>query len=156
MDVDLGDGAVTSTGEEVTVGEEGQHIDTLLEKALGGANTLVEAALKVDFNDVTSQSTEVRTGVGGVNANALVLALNLTHVDVLVSYLLGNEVAGPDTEAVVVDRDQLVVGGVEERDLVGNVHAHGVAANGFAALDLETANKKNEAKSEKVSSINQS
>lgn len=136
LNVDLGNGAVTSTSKEITVGKKGEHVDTLLEKALGGANTLVEATLKVDLNDVTSKGTKVSTGISGVDADALVLALDLAHVDVLVGYLFGNKVASPDAEAVVMDGDELVVGGVEEGDLVSNVHADGVAADGLAALDL--------------------
>ena len=60
----------------------------------------------------------------------------MTGVDVLKGNLLGDEVAGPDSHAVVVDGDELVVGAVEELDLVGDVHADLVATNGFSGLNL--------------------
>lgn len=107
-----------------------------MEKTFCGANTLVKATLKVDLNNVASECTKVSTGVSRVDADALVLAFDLAHVDVLVGYLFGNKVASPDAEAVVVDGDELVVGGVEEGNLVSNVHTDRVAADGLSALDL--------------------
>jgi len=136
LDVDFGDSTISGTSKEVTVVEKGEDVDALLEKTLGGANALVEAAFEVDFDDVSGEGTEVGGGVSGVNNNALELALNLTHVDILVADLLGDEVAGPNAKAVVVDCDELVVSGVEETDLVGDVHADGVSAESFAGFDL--------------------
>lgn len=71
-----------------------------------------------------------------VNDNAVEYSLDLAHVDVLVLHLLGNEVAGPDSESVVVDGDELVVVLVEEINLVGNIHANGVSANSLSSGDL--------------------
>jgi hypothetical protein len=60
----------------------------------------------------------------------------LTGVDVLEGNLLGNEVARPDSHTVVVNGDKLIVGAVEELDLVGDVHADLMATNGFSGLNL--------------------
>ena len=110
-----------------------------MEKTFCGANTLVKATLKVDLNDVTGKGTKISTGVGGVDADALVLALDLAHVNVLVGDLLGYEVTSPNAEAVVVNGHKLVVSSVEEGNLVGNVHANGVTANSFAGFNLIAA-----------------
>jgi len=107
-----------------------------LEQTFGGANTLVKATLKVDLNDVTGEGTQVSAGICGVDTDALVLALDLAHVDVLVGDLLCYEVASPNAESVVVDGHKLVVSSVEESNFVSDVHADGVAANSFAGFNL--------------------
>jgi len=60
----------------------------------------------------------------------------LSHVDVLVENLLGDEVDVPETESVVVDGDKLIVGVVEEFNLVGDVHADVMSNKSFTALDV--------------------
>jgi|TARA_B110000285_G_scaffold225320_1_gene283391 hypothetical protein len=60
----------------------------------------------------------------------------LSHVDILVENLLGDEVNIPETESIVVDGDQLIVGVVEEFDLVSDVHSNVVSDKGFTGLDL--------------------
>lgn len=107
-----------------------------MEETLGWANSLVELTDEVDLDDVTGKGTEVSAGVVRVDLNALVLSLDLTGVDVLEANLLGNEVAGPDSDSVVVDGDELVVGTVEEFNLVGDIHTDIVAADGFTGLNL--------------------
>lgn len=107
-----------------------------MEKSLVGADALEEASLEVDLNDISSSGSEVGHAVVWRNFNALENSLDLAHVDVLVSDLLGYEVAVPDTEAVVVDGDELVVGVVKEFDLVGDVHTDWVTAEGFASFNV--------------------
>ena len=134
--LNLCDGTITSTNNHVTVREELKHVDTLLEELFGWANTFVELTDKVNLDNVTGKSTEVSRGVIGVDLNALELSLDLASVDVVEVHLLGNEVAGPHAHTVVVDGDELVVDVVEELDLVGYIHADGVAADSLAGLDL--------------------
>jgi len=107
-----------------------------LEETLGWANSLVELTNEVDLDDVSGKGTEVSAGVVRVDLNALVLSLDLTGVDVLEANLLGNEVAGPDSDSVVVDGDELVVGAVEEFNLVGDIHTDIMAADGFTGLNI--------------------
>ena len=134
--VDLGDTAITSTDEHVTVLKDLEDIDTLLEETLGWANSLVELTNKVNLNNVSGEGTEVSTRIVRVDFNALVFSLDLTSVDVLETNLLCNEVAGPDSDAVIVDSDELVVGAVEELNLVGDIHTDIVSADSFSGLNL--------------------
>lgn len=60
----------------------------------------------------------------------------MSHVDILVENLLGDEVNIPETESIVVDGDQLIVGVVEEFDLVSDVHSNVVSDKGFTGLDV--------------------
>jgi hypothetical protein len=60
----------------------------------------------------------------------------LSHVDILVQNLLGDEVNVPETESIVVDGDELIVGVVEEFDLVSDVHSNVVSDKGFTGLDV--------------------
>lgn len=134
--INLGNAAITSTNKHVAVLEKGQHVDTLLEKTFGGSDSLVELAGKVDLDDVTSEGSEVSGAVIRADYNALVLSLNLTGVDVVESNLLGDEITGPNSDTVVVNGDEFVVGVVEEFNLVGDVHADLVSANSLAGLNL--------------------
>jgi len=61
----------------------------------------------------------------------------LSHVDILVENLLGDKVNIPETETIVVDGDELIVGVVEEFDLVSDVHSNVVSDEGFTGLDLK-------------------
>ena len=80
--------------------------------------------------------SEESVHVGGVNSDASVVTFDLSHVDILVENLLGDEVNIPETESIVVDGDQLIVGVVEEFDLVSDVHSNVVSDKGFTGLDL--------------------
>jgi len=60
----------------------------------------------------------------------------LTHVDILVQNFLRNEVDVPETESIVVDGDKLIVGVVEEFNLVSDVHSNVVSDKGFTGLDV--------------------
>jgi len=60
----------------------------------------------------------------------------LSHVDILVQNLLGDEVNVPETESIVVDGDELIVGVVEEFNLVSDVHSNVVSDKGFTGLDV--------------------
>lgn len=90
MAADLGNSAVTSSGEQITVREKGKAVDTLLEESLGGADSLVEEALKVDLDDVTGEGSDEGGGIGWVNNEALEFTLDLAHVDFLGGDLLGD------------------------------------------------------------------
>ena len=57
-------------------------------------------------------------------------------MEVLVEDLLGTVVDVPNAETVVVDGHQLVVGLVEEADLVGNVHTDSVSTDSLSGVDL--------------------
>ena len=59
-----------------------------MEESLGGANSLVEEALKVDLDDVTGEGSDESAGLGWVNNNALKFTLDLAHVDFLGGDLL--------------------------------------------------------------------
>lgn len=61
----------------------------------------------------------------------------MSHVDILVENLLGDKVNIPETETIVVDGDELIVGVVEEFDLVSDVHSNVVSDKGFTGLDLK-------------------
>lgn len=136
VDLELGNGTVTRAEQEVAVGQKLHAVDTLREEAVARADALEEAALKVDLNDITSESTEERAGVIRGDADALVDALDLAHGEVLVEDLLLGVVDVPDADAVVVDGHELLAGVVEEGDLVSDVHADGMATDGLSAHSL--------------------
>lgn len=137
FDVHLGDGAISSSDEEVSVLDKFDAVDTLLEKSLVGSNPLEEASFEVNLDDITSAGSEVGELVVGGDFDALENSLNLTHVDVLVTNFLSVEVAVPHSEAVVVDSNQLGGGVLEEDNFVGDVVADGVSADRFAGSDLK-------------------
>jgi hypothetical protein len=87
---DLGNSAVTSSGEQVTVGEKGKAVDSLLKESLGGADSLVEETLKVYLDNVTGEGPDEGGGISRVNNNALEFTLDLAHVDFLGGDLLGD------------------------------------------------------------------
>lgn len=107
-----------------------------MEKAFGRSNSLVDLAKEIDFNDVTSECTKISTGIISIYLNALVLSLDLACVDVLEANFLGYKVAGPDSNSVIVDGNELVVGVVEEFDLVSDIHADVVATDSLSGLNL--------------------
>lgn len=130
--VNLGDSTITSTNKHVTVWQKLENVDSELEESLGWSDSLVKLADKINLDNITSEGTQIGRGVIIVDFDALELTLDLTSVDVVVSNLLGNEVASPDSHTVVVDSDEFVVGVVEEFDLVSNVHTNGVTADSLA------------------------
>ena len=107
-----------------------------MEELLSWADTFVELADEVDFDDITCEGTEVSRGVVVVDLNALELTLDLTGVDVVVSHFLRNEVTSPHSHTVVVNSDELVVSVVEELNLVGDVRANSVSANSLARFNF--------------------
>ena len=134
-DRDLSDGTVTSTDHEVSVGEELHAVNSFLEK-LAGSYSLEEATVEANLDDVASEGAHVGAFVIRVDRDALVDAADLAHGQVLEEDLLLAVVDVPDADAVVVDCDEVVVGLVVEGDLVGDVHANGVAADGVSTLSL--------------------
>jgi hypothetical protein len=66
----------------------------------------------------------------------LEFSFDLSHVDVLESDFLSNQINGPDADSVVVDSDQLRVCVVEEFNLVSNIHANWISTESFSSLDL--------------------
>lgn len=132
----LGNGTVTSSNHNIIVVKELDGVNSLGEESLGWANSLEEAFVERDLNNISSACSEEGVHVGGVNGDASVVTLDLAHVDVLVENLLGDEVDVPEAESVVVDSDELVVSVVEELNLVSNVHSDVMSDKGFAALDV--------------------
>ena len=134
--LELGDGAITRSDDHVTVSQKLHAVDTHREEAVAWADALKEAAIKVDLNDVASEGTHEGARIIGRNGDALIDALDLTHLHVVVEDFLLAIVDVPDTDAVVVDSDELFASVVEEGDLVGDVHANSVADNGLSADGL--------------------
>jgi hypothetical protein len=62
----------------------------LLEKSFGRADSLVKKAFEIDFNDVTSQCSDVGTGICWMDDYALKLSFDLAHIDFLAGYFLSN------------------------------------------------------------------
>ena len=123
-DLELGDGAVTRTNEEVTVGEQRHAVDAELEEHVARADSLEESAVEADLDDVTGGSAHERTGVIRCDLDALEPSLDLAHLQVLVEDLLLDVVDIPDADAVVVDGDEVVGRVVVEADFIGDVHAN--------------------------------
>jgi hypothetical protein len=132
----LCDGSVSRAHEQVVVGQKRDNIDSLLEALLGGANLPEELALEVNLNDVAGQCSEEGAGVVSSELHAVVLALDSAGSNVVEGDLLLDQVLGPHADAVVVDGEEPAVVVVEEADLVCNVVADVVAAEGFAGLNL--------------------
>jgi len=88
--VDLSDGTVTCANEQIAVLEQCKHVDALLEEAFGWADSLVKLADEIDLDNITSERTEVGSGVIGSNFDALVLSLDLASVNVLEGNFLGD------------------------------------------------------------------
>ena len=82
LDGDLGDGAVTSTHEEVAVGEDAQGLDAEREVLAVGGHALVERALDVDLDEVAGGGAAVDELVLGVDDAGRPLALDVAEVDV--------------------------------------------------------------------------
>ena len=132
---DLRNSTVSSANHQVTVGEELHAVEALGEE-LARADALEEALVEVDLDDVAGEGAHVGGLVLRVDDNALVDATDLAHGKVLEKDLLLDVVDVPDADAVVVDGDEVVVGLVEEADLVRHVHADGVATDSVSALRL--------------------
>jgi len=135
-DLELSDCTVTRAKDHVAVGEELHAVDAHGEEAVARADTLEEAALEVDFDDVASEGAHESTAVIGRDDHALIDALDLAQLQVLVENFLLAVVDVPDADAVVMDSHELLAGVVEEGDLVGNVHANGMANNRLSAHSL--------------------
>ena len=134
---DLGDGAISSTDEEVSITQQLQRLDTLGEQLLVGANTLEVVLGDRDLYDITSLGADVSVAVSGVDHTAGENTLNRLSEDVGVLDLFLNEIQIPDADAVVVHCEALTGSGVEEANLVGNVLTNRVSNEGFATLDLK-------------------
>ena len=132
----LGDGAVSGTNEEVSVGEKVDAVDALREESLSWANPLEEVVGQGDLNDISSLGSQVGEGVSWVNDAANEDSLDGVHENLVVLHLLLDEVAVPGSDAVVVDGEALGGGVVEEANLVGDIHANWISNKCFAALDL--------------------
>jgi hypothetical protein len=108
----------------------------LSEKTLGWANFPENLAHEVNLNYITGEGSEIGACVVGADFDALVLSLDLASVDVLKGNLLADEVARPDSNAIVVNGDELLVCVVEEFNLVGNAVTDLVSADCLASLNL--------------------
>lgn len=60
----------------------------------------------------------------------------MAHVHILELDFLVDEVSGPQSDAIVVDGDELGVRVVEELNLVGGVSTNGVSTEGLSCCDL--------------------
>jgi len=132
----LSDSTISSSDHDVVVSQKLDSVNTLREKSLGWSNSLEKAFVEGDLNNISSACSEEGVHIGRVDSNAGVVSLDLSHVDVLVENLLGDEVDVPESESIVVDSDELVVGVVEEFNLVSNVHTNGVTNEGLAGLNI--------------------
>jgi len=132
----LGDGTVSGSNHDIVVGEKLDGVDSEGEQTFGRAAPLEQHGGQGNLNDVTGSSSQQSVRVIGSDGDALVDSLYLAHVDVLVEDLLLLEIDSPDADTVVVNGDELLVGIVEESDLVSHVHADTVSDNSFAGLDI--------------------
>ena len=123
-DLKLGDSAVTSADEEIAVSEELHAVDTLGEEPVAGSNSLEEAAWEVNLDDITGERAHESTLIVWGDHDALVNSLDLAHSEVLEQDFLLSVVDIPDTDTIVVDGNEVVVGVVEEGNFICNVHAH--------------------------------
>ena len=95
-----------------------------MEESFSWSNSLEETLVKANLNDISSKGSEVGAAVIWGDNNALVNSLDLSHGQVLIEDLLLDEIAVPDTDAIVVDGDEVVVGVVEECNFIGDVHTN--------------------------------
>jgi hypothetical protein len=79
----------------------------LREKPLNWADSLEQCSIEGDLNDVSSLCAEECKLVSWVNDAASEDSLDCTHVNVLKLYLLVDQVSSPDSQAVVVDGEEL-------------------------------------------------
>ena len=111
-------------------------VDALGEERIAGADALEESALEVNLDDITGERAHESTLIVWGDHDALVNSLDLAHSEVLEQDFLLSVVDIPDTDTIVVDGDQLLVGVVVEGDLIGNIHAYIVTADCFSTLSL--------------------
>lgn len=135
-DLDLGDRSIAGADEQISIRKQLHAVDALREQSVAWADAFEEAALKVNLDDIASQSAEVSAGIVRSDDDALVNSLDLAHGEVLEENFLLAVVDVPDADAVVMDGDDLLAGVVEEADLVGNVHAHIMTADGISTFSL--------------------
>ena len=122
-DLELGNSAVSSTDEKVTVSQERHAVDAELEECASWSDSLEESAIEVDLDDVTSDSAQESTSVVRGDCDTLESSLDLAHLEVLVEDLLLDVVDVPDADAIVVNGHEVVGRVVVEADLVGYMHA---------------------------------
>jgi len=132
----LGDCAVASTDEKITVGQELHAVDTLGEESVSGSNSLKETALKINLDNITSQCTHVSARVIWRNNDALVNSLDCAHCEVLEEDLFLDIVDVPDADTIVVDCHKVIVCVVEEGNFVSDVHANSMATDGFSTFGI--------------------
>ena len=136
LEPNLCNSPIPGSHEDVSVLKLVNAVYALGEKFLYGADALEEGALQGDLKHVTSLRAQEGVAVGWVNGTAGEDSLDSAHIDVLELDFLVDEVCCPDSDAVVVDGEELGVGPVVELNLVGSVGADGVAAEGLASGDL--------------------
>ena len=137
LSCELSNSTISSSNHNVVVVQQLNGVNSLREKTLGRSNSLEKAFVETDLNNITSACSEKGVHIGGVNGDASVVTLDLAHADVLVKNFLGDEINIPETDSVIVDSDKLIVGVVEEFNLVSDVHTNGVTDESFAGLDLK-------------------
>ena len=138
---EFGNSSIASSNEEISVAEELHDVDSLLEESFGWANSFEETLVKANFNDVSGKSSKIGNTVIWGDHNALVNSLNLSHGEILIEDFLLDEITVPDADTIVVDRDKVVVGVVEESNFVCDVHANSMSTDGFSCLSLNLKEK---------------
>ena len=134
--VDLSDLSITSTDEEVAVGEELDALDTLGEQLLVGSKSLEKIVLEIDLHDISGLSSDVSEFVSGINDTAGENTLDLVSEDLSVLDLLLDEVEIPDAKTKGVDGQAFGGGVIEEANFVCNIHANWISNECFAAFNL--------------------
>lgn len=76
----FGDGTISSSDQEVSVGKRVDTVDSLLEEYLGGADSLEKLPLKRNFDDVAGLGAEVSERIALVNDAGGEDSLDVTHV----------------------------------------------------------------------------
>jgi hypothetical protein len=127
LSVDLGDGSVSSSEEEVSVVEKVNRVDALREESLDWSNSLEKILLEINLNNISGFGSKICKAISWVDDDTGKHSLDGVHENVGVLHLLLDEIAIPSSDAVVVDGEALGGGGVEEFNLVGRVHANWIS-----------------------------
>lgn len=134
--IDLSDLSITSTDEEVAIGEELDALDTLGEQFLVRSKSLEKIVLKIDLHDISSLGSDVSEFVSGVDNTAGKNTLDLIGEDFSVFNLLLDEVEIPDAETKGVDGQAFGGGVVKEANFVCDIHANWISNECFTAFNL--------------------
>jgi len=99
----LGDGSVSGSEEEVSVGEEVDGINSLGEESLDWAESFEKVMVEANFDDVSGLGTDISEFIGWVDDATGEHSPDGVHEDLVEVNLLLDEVAVPGSNTVVVD-----------------------------------------------------